>query len=63
VAGGGANSPGDGGPATGAALYAPSSVAVDGAGNVYFSDYNPKIDDWVVFKVSTDGTISMLVAL
>ena len=31
---------GDGSPATAAELYSPQSVAVDGAGNIYITDYN-----------------------
>lgn len=44
VAGNGtfANS-GDGGPATKAALYAPISVSVDSAGNLYISDFSARI--------------------
>ena len=38
VAGGGTASPGDGGPATGAVLGAPTGVAVDGAGNLLVAD-------------------------
>ncbi len=44
VAGGGSDSPGDGGLGTSAALYFPTGIAADGAGNVYFSDpYNNAI--------------------
>ena len=45
---------GDGGPATAAALNAPSALALDDAGNLYISDtYN-----CIVRKVAPDGTIS-----
>jgi uncharacterized protein (TIGR03437 family) len=40
VAGGGTNIPGDGGPATGAALGNLTDVDVDSAGNLYISDLN-----------------------
>ena len=39
VAGGGTQSPGNGGPATAASLIFPSAVAVDASGNVFFSDF------------------------
>ena len=39
VAGGGADDPGNGGPATEAAISHPSYVAIDAAGSVYFSDF------------------------
>jgi sugar lactone lactonase YvrE len=38
VAGGGIHIPGDGGAATGAALYAPSGVSVDAAGDLFIAD-------------------------
>ena len=38
VAGGGTSNPGDGGPATSAALDGPRGVAVDGAGNLVITD-------------------------
>jgi len=45
---------GDGGPAFNAALNQPSSVALDAAGNIYFTDeLNLRVR-----KISTDGTIS-----
>ncbi|HLN00825.1 MAG TPA: hypothetical protein VK335_16165 [Bryobacteraceae bacterium] len=47
------NSTGDEGPATDAGVPAPSSVAVDGAGNVYVTE--PL--DHVVRKITTDGMI------
>jgi len=43
---------GDGGPATSAAIYLPTSVAVDSAGNVYFSSLR------TFRKVDTHGIIS-----
>ena len=47
---------GDGGPATEAHLYAPQSVAVDGAGNLYIGDlYNHRIR-----KVDSRGTITTI---
>jgi sugar lactone lactonase YvrE len=39
VAGGGANNPGDGGPATAARLVEPIGIVFDGAGNLYISDW------------------------
>ena len=38
VAGGGTSNPGDGGPATSAALGAPAAVALDASGNLYIAD-------------------------
>jgi uncharacterized protein (TIGR03437 family) len=60
VAGSGVRgSGGDGGPATGAALYAPEGVAVDRAGNLYIADTgNQRLR-----KVSAQGTISTLARL
>ncbi len=47
---------GDGGPATEAHLYAPQSLAVDGAGNLYIGDlYNHRIR-----KVDSRGTITTI---
>ena len=51
VAGGGTNSPGDGGPATKASLNSPSGVAVDASGNLF-------IADGVVRKVNGNGVIT-----
>jgi uncharacterized protein (TIGR03437 family) len=45
---------GDGGPATHASLYLPVSLAVDPAGNIYFSDQGNN----VVRKVDTNGIIT-----
>jgi sugar lactone lactonase YvrE len=64
VAGGGPNDPGDGGPATSAALSSVVSVAVDGAGDLFLGEqvYDPDIDDLVsrIRKVSSNGNISTL---
>jgi uncharacterized protein (TIGR03437 family) len=48
---------GDGGPAVGAGISLPGGLAVDAAGNVYFSDINNNR----IRKVSTSGTISTVV--
>jgi uncharacterized protein (TIGR03437 family) len=53
VAGGGKESPGDGGPAVDAVL-APIGVAVDGDGNLFIAD----LEAGRLRKVSPDGTIS-----
>ena len=45
---------GDGGPATGAALNAPSSVALDSAGNLFITDMRNN----VIRKVDTKGIIT-----
>lgn len=47
---------GDGGPATSALLYHPFRIAVDNAGNVYFTDQNAD----VIRKVSTSGIITSI---
>ncbi len=54
VAGGTFGFSGDGGPATKAALYFPSGVAVDSAGNIYFADKGNNR----VRKVDTKGVIT-----
>ncbi len=52
VAGGGTQSPGDGGPATSAQLGFVGDVAVDSAGNLYIADYER------IRKVTPGGVIS-----
>jgi len=47
---------GDGGPAISASLYAPNSVALDAAGNIYFADSTNN----AVRKISTSGIITTL---
>ena len=52
---------GDGGPAVGAGLFYPSSVAVDGAGNVYITDFvasNNPTASFAIRRVTTDGKIN-----
>jgi hypothetical protein len=48
---------GDGGAATGAQLYYPQSVAVDGSGNFYIAD----TDNYRIRKVTTTGVINTVV--
>ena len=58
----GAGTGGDGGPATAAALLNPRSVAVDGTGNVYFTDIvriNGIDEGRAVRRVTTDGKINI----
>jgi streptogramin lyase len=45
---------GTGGPATSAEIFAPYRVAVDGKGNVYFTEVNNNL----VWKINTAGTLS-----
>ena len=47
---------GDGGPAVQAALYYPTQVTLDAAGNVYFSDQVSKI----IRRIDTNGTIKTI---
>jgi len=56
VAGGGSNSPGDGGPATSAQLVNPTGLAINSSGNLYFTD----ADANRVRKVSTSGIITTI---
>ena len=64
VAGGGSNTPGDGGSATSARLSTVVHVAVDGAGNLFLADqsYDEETDEYgySLRKVSPDGLISTL---
>jgi sugar lactone lactonase YvrE len=45
---------GDGGPATGAYLNGPTGLAIDNAGNIYFSD----LDNYRIRKIDTKGVIT-----
>jgi uncharacterized protein (TIGR03437 family) len=54
AAGGGNSAPGDGGPATSAALGGPENVAVDSSGNLLIADYGA----YRVRKVNPSGVIS-----
>ena len=56
VAGGGLASPGDNGPATATNIIAPSGVAVDSMGNLYFIDTGA----WRVRKVDASGIITTI---
>ncbi len=56
VAGGGLNNPGDGGLAVNAQLMNPVGLAIDGSGNLYFTDTGAN----VVRKVSTSGIITTI---
>ncbi len=53
VAGGGTNGPGDGGPATQAALVTPSHPVVDAAGNLVFADMQDQRVRLVAVKTGT----------
>jgi sugar lactone lactonase YvrE len=58
----GAGTGGDGGPATAATLHNPTSLAVDGAGNVYLVDAvqnNNIYDPRAIRRVTTDGKINI----
>lgn len=52
--GGMSGNSGDGGAATSAMIQRPNTISIDGAGNIYFSDYLSN----VVRKVNTSGTIT-----
>jgi uncharacterized protein (TIGR03437 family) len=54
---------GDGGPATSAQLTGASGIALDSAGNVYFTDSSPESDDYdcsCIRRISPAGTISIV---
>jgi len=56
---------GDGGPATSAQLTGASGIALDNAGNLYFTDSSPQNDDYdcsCIRRVSPAGTISIVAA-
>jgi trimeric autotransporter adhesin len=50
----GTNAPGEGGPATAAELRTPASLAMDAAGNIYFSDASANR----VRRIGADGTLA-----
>jgi sugar lactone lactonase YvrE len=50
---------GDGGPATAAKIYSAAGIAVDGAGNVYFSDAN----NHRIRKITPAGTITTIAGI
>jgi len=50
---------GDGGPATSAKISGPQYIALDSAGNIFFSDAN----NYVVRKIGTDGTINTIAGI
>ena len=50
---------GDGGPATVSVTNLPTGIAIDNAGNIYFSE----ITNSVVRKIATDGTISTVAGM
>lgn len=49
----------DGGPATDAWIFAPRGIALDAAGNIYFSDYGNNI----IRKISTSGIITTIAGI
>ena len=55
----GLDEPGDGGAATNASLYWPTSVALDAAGNLYICDYL----NGCIRKVDTNGIITTVANL
>ena len=62
IAGGGTVAPGNGGPATSAALGFPIGLAVDSHGNVYFADYTQflvrKVSNGIITTVAGTGNQS-----